>query len=864
MARRSVSGGQANQPQPLRCLEGAAACASGDVDRGTTVDPGARQSLSGSLQAGRGQPALTGVTRDCGAGPMNASAPSPATEDPTRQAGRVSASTGAHDPATRGPSGDFLQVALLSVAVAGLGAGAVLQLFGRRSLGDWTFVIALFVVLIPTAASTIRRLLQRELNVDLIAVLAMMGALALHQYLAGAILAVMLTGGTALERFAVARARRELSALIQRVPRTAHRRAGTDIIDIGADEVVVGDLLVVKPGEVVPVDGLVSSGSAVLDESALTGESRPSKLEPGAPLRSGSTNAGGPFELRATALAAQSTYAGIVRLVRAAEQSKAPFTRLADRYALGFLGLTLALAAFAWVAEGSLLRALAVLVVATPCPLILAAPAAIIAGVSRAAKHGVIVKGGGPLETLARATVVLLDKTGTVTSARPEVVAVETLGKLPADEIVRCAASVEQLSVHPYAPAILAEAHNRSVELSFPLEVHEQMGTGISGVVAGRRVAVGRLAFVAPGLTPTPALHSISLRTAVEGSAAVYVSLDGVLEGALLLQDPIRPEASRALRSLRAAGVRRVHMVTGDHPDVAELVADALGVDRVFAERTPEEKVEVIRLVRSEGVTVMVGDGINDAPALALADVGVAMGARGATAASEAADVVLTSDRLEGLVLATRIAQRTRRIALESVLAGMGLSLLAMGMAAAGYIAPVAGALLQEAIDVLVILNALRALGGPEVLVPYRRRETTALARGLAATHRALRPHVGDLAALAARLESLSPEEARTQLQHARDMLEKELLPHEREEQQSAYPMLSEMLGGEDPTGPLIQTHHEIHRLTRLYGRLIAQLPAEGPRPDDLRDLRRVLYGLHAILQLHFAQEDDLYSLFAE
>jgi hypothetical protein len=285
-----------------------------------------------------------------------------------------------------------------------------------------------------------------------------------------------------------------------------------------------------------------------------------------------------------------------------------------------------------------------------------------------------------------------------------------------------------------------------------------------------------------------------------------------------------------------------------------------LGVDRVFAERTPEEKVEVVRLVRGEGVTAMVGDGINDAPALALADVGVAMGARGATAASEAADVVLTMDRLEGLLLATRIAQRTRRIALESVLVGMGLSLIAMALAAAGYIAPVVGAVLQEGIDVLVILNALRALGGGG-LTPPKRVEARGLAQGLASAHRALRPHLGELAALAARLDTLAPSEARAQLERVREMLEKELLPHEREEQQTAYPVLSQMLKDEDPTGPLIQTHHEIHRLVRLYARLVARLPSEGPRPEDLRDLRRALYGLQAILSLHFAQEEELYSL---
>jgi heavy metal translocating P-type ATPase len=753
------------------------------------------------------------------------------------------------------------EVALLATSLVGLAAGGIAYFLGATSLGHWVFGISIALVLIPTAISTLTRLLRREMGVDLIAVLAMTGALLLGEYLAGAILAVMLTGGTALERFAVTRARRELSALIKRAPRTAHRRAGTDITDIGVDEVALSDVLVVKPGEVVPVDGIVSSGSAVLDESALTGESKPVELEPGTPLRSGGTNAGGPFELRVTAPAAESTYAGIIRLVRAAEASKAPFERLADRYALGFLGLTLALAGFTWVVEGSVLRALSVLVVATPCPLILAAPAAIIAGVSRAAKHGIIVKGGGPLEMLARATVMLLDKTGTVTSARPEVIAVETFGRLSSDEVVRYAASVEQVSVHPYAPAIIAEARSRSVDLTFPLDVREQMGTGIAGTVRGSRVAVGQLGFVAPNATPIPATRSIELRTAVEGSSSVFIAIDGLLAGVLILQDPIRPEATRALRSLRAAGIRRIHMVTGDHPDVAELVGDALGVDRVFAERTPAEKVEVIRVVRTEGVTVMVGDGINDAPALALADVGVAMGARGATAASEAADVVLTSDRLEGLVWATRIAQRTRRIALESVSVGMGLSLLAMAFAAAGYILPAAGAVLQEGIDVLVILNALRALGGNGSEV-HKRPEAEALARGLASSHRALRPYVGDLAALAARLESLSPGEARVQLERTREILEKELLPHEREEQQTAYPLLAQMLKDEDPTGPLIQTHHEIHRLARLFGRLVAQLPAEGPGREDLRDLRRVLYGLHAILQLHFAQEEELYTLF--
>lgn len=752
---------------------------------------------------------------------------------------------------------------LLGAVLLGLAAGLVMRAFAAEAASRTTFALVTGLVLLSAAAAAARRLLHRELSVDVIAILAMAGALLLGQYLTGAIIGVMLTGGSALEEYAIARARRELSALISRAPRVAHRRQGDAFIDVAVDLVALGDTLIVKPGEVVPADGIVSSPSAVLDESSLTGESRPVRLEAGMPVRSGGSNAGGPFELRVTATASQSTYAGIIRLVKAAEASRAPLVRLADRYALGFLALTLGLASLAWLLEGSSMRALAVLVVATPCPLILAAPAAIIAGVSRAARHGIIIKGGAPLETLARTRVLLLDKTGTATSARPEVVAVETLGASSSDEIVRSAASVEQLSVHPYAPAILAEARNRKLTLSFPRDVHEQLGTGIAGEVDGRRVAVGQRQFVTPGAPPTPELRSVELRTAADGSSSVFVAIDGALAGILILQDPIRPEASRALRSLRALGIEHIHLVTGDHPDVAELVGDVLGVDRVFAERAPDEKVDVVRLVRTEGITAMVGDGINDAPALALADVGIAMGARGATAASEAADVVLTADRFQGLADAIGIAQRTRRIALESVVVGIGLSLVAMGFAAAGYIAPIDGALLQEAIDLLVILNALRALGGRPAGISSS-PEMAGIARRLAASHRTLRPKVGELPALAVQLEDLPAAEARLRLEQIQQMLERELLPHEEDEQRTAYPLIEKLLGSENPTGPLVHTHYEIRRLSRLLGRLIEQLPPSGPAREDLRDIRRVLYGLHAILTLHFAQEDELYSLLDE
>jgi heavy metal translocating P-type ATPase len=749
--------------------------------------------------------------------------------------------------------------ALLPLAALGLVVGGLAYPIDP-ALAWWAWAATTAAVLLPAAAASVRTLARGETGVDLIAVLAMAGALVLGEALAGAIIAVMLTGGTALERFAVARARRELTALCAGAPRSAHRRQDGAVVAVPVADVVAGDQILVKPGEVVPTDGILLSASAVLDEAALTGESRPIDVSAGTPVRSGATNAGAPFELRATAAASDSTYAGIVRLVSAAEASKAPLVRLANRYAGRFLLLTLLMAGAAWIASGDAVRALAVLVVATPCPLILAAPAAIIAGVSRAARHGVIVKGGAPLEALARATVLLLDKTGTITSGRPRVVSVERLGALSGDEVVRLAASVEQLSVHPLAPAVLTEARDRGLALSFPEGVHEELGKGIGGHVEGRRVAVGQLAWVAPGAPHGADVRSVETRIAVEGSSSVFVAVDGRLEGAFILQDRLRPEAPRVLRDLRKAGVARIYMVTGDHPDVADLVGDAVGVDRVFAERAPQEKVEVVELTRRDGVTAMVGDGVNDAPALALADVGIAMGARGTTAASEAADIVLTADRLEALALAVRIARRTTRIALGSVFVGMGLSLAAMIAAALGYLPPVAGAVLQEGIDVLVILNALRALGGggaPRGL----RAEGSALARSLAATHDTLRPRIEELADLAGHLEAMAPAECRARLERARAFLVEEVLPHEQEEQRTAYPVLGQILRLEDPTGPLIRTHQEIHRLVRLFSRLVDQLPPEALPGESLRDLRRTLYGLNAVLTLHVAQEEELYSL---
>ena len=607
---------------------------------------------------------------------------------------------------------------LVSITGTGILAGGVAWLLGAAGVAEMLWALTTAAMLLPLAWTVISDLRRGEMGVDVIALLAMAGSLALGQYLAGAVIALMLSGGQALEAFAGARARRELTALLARAPRVVHRYEDGQLTSPPLEEVRQGDLLLVKPGEIVPVDGRVEGeDTAVLDESALTGESLPAEHPPGDPVRSGTVNAGGPFRIRALSTAEESTYAGIVRLVREAEASKAPFVRLADRYALVFLPLTLAIAGGAWALSGDPLRALAVLVVATPCPLILAAPVALIAGVSRSAKRGILVKGGRALEALARARVLLLDKTGTITMGMPELSDLEVFGADPQAEVLRLAASLDQVSPHVLASAVVRAARSRGLALSFPSEVTERLGQGIRGRVDGREVALGRLDWVLPGSVPDTALR-VRRRTALEGSSSVFVALDGALAGALILHDPVRPDSASTLKALRASGIERVVLVTGDRPEVAERVGAAIGADLVLAERSPEQKVEAVRAERAAGPTLMVGDGVNDAPALAAADAGVAMGARGASASSEAADVVITLDRLDRLAEALRIARRARGIALQSVLAGMGLSLAGMLLAAAGWLPPMAGALVQEAIDVAVILNALRALGGQAAETP--------------------------------------------------------------------------------------------------------------------------------------------------
>lgn len=598
------------------------------------------------------------------------------------------------------------RLALVVIALAGLAAG----LAGLALGADWpglVFAAATLPVLAALIVEIVTSLRRGDVGLDIVAALSMSAALGFGEPLAGNVVALMYAGGQLLESYAEGRARREMTALLGRVARTAMRIEPGGLHEVDVGSIAPGDRLLIRKGEVVPVDATLASSGGSFDQSALTGESLPVTKATGDEVLSGVANAGEAVEIVSSRPAAESTYANIVRLVEQAATSRAPAIRIADRFAIWFLLLTLAIAGAAWWASADPIRALAVLVVATPCPLILALPVAIVSGMSRAARSGILIKHGGALEALGRVRTVILDKTGTLTLGLARVVAIRTREGTDPDELLRLAASLDQASNHVIAEALVAEAHARGLALSPPDTVSEMAGAGLSGSVEGHDVIVGGRAYV----------HALSedgasgLDDAIPpGSAVVAVAIDGRLTGLILLADGIRPEAPGMIRDLRAAGIRRVVLASGDAAEIASAVGHALGLDAARGGMSPSDKLELVHEEERAAPTVMVGDGVNDAPALAGASVGVAMGARGAAASSQSADVVLLVDQIDRLALALVIAGRTRRIALESVLIGLALSIAAMIAAAFGLLPPVAGALLQEAIDVAVILNALRAL----------------------------------------------------------------------------------------------------------------------------------------------------------
>jgi heavy metal translocating P-type ATPase len=744
-------------------------------------------------------------------------------------------------------------LALLVVTLSGLAAGGFARLAGAGAIADSAWLASAACGLGYAVWSAAESLRRGRLGVDVIALLALAGAVAVGELLAAAVISVMLTSGRSLEAWAAERARHDLNALLARAPRSARRYRGESLETVPLDDIAKGDVLLVAPGDVLPVDGSVTSAVAVLDESALTGEALPVEHGPGDGVRSGTLNTGGPFDLRAETTAADSTYAGIIRLVSEAERSAAPFVRLADRYAMWFLPLTLAVAAAAWTVGGAA-RAVAVLVVATPCPLILAAPVALVSGLSAAARRGVVVKSGGVLERLAQCTTMVLDKTGTLTVGEPAVTEVVSAGALPPEEILGLAASLDQVSGHVLAAAIVRAAEERGCPLVLPEEVTEQPGQGIAGTLEGRPVKLGRASW-AHATGDSPWVRTVRRRARLDGALTVFVAADGEPAGALVLEDRIRPDSRQMIRAVRRGGIRRIVLATGDRAEAAEAVGALTGVDEVLAGLTPAGKLDAVRREQGRAPVIMIGDGINDAPALALADVGIALGARGSTASSEAADAVLTVDQLGRVGDVAALARRTRRIALQSVLAGMGLSLVAMGAAAAGLLPAVWGALLQEGIDVAVILNALRALGPPAPDVRMTAAHT-ALTRRFRTEHQAIRADIEDLRTVADALEAPG---AMKGVRRVYDKLTREVWPHENAEETELYPSLNHLLGGVDPTAPMSRAHAEIaYQIARL-GRLIDEIGTETPGETDIADLRGLLYGLHAILKLHTVQEDETY-----
>ncbi|MGI5415180.1 heavy metal translocating P-type ATPase [Actinomadura luteofluorescens] len=750
---------------------------------------------------------------------------------------------------------------LFALTGAGLAAGAALRWSVGAGAGDLVWVLTTAVALCPAVWWVVDGLLHRRFGSDVIAVLALAGTIAVGEPFAGAVIAVMLTGGRLLEERAGRRARRDLGALLSLAPRVAHRRTGTGLDTVDVSEVRPGELLLVRAGETVPVDGLVERGAAVLDESTLTGESLPVERPAGDAVRGGTVNAGDPFELRATNDARSSTYAGIVRLAEEAAAENAPFIRMADRYSALFIPATLLLAGAAWIAAADPVRAVAVLVVATPCPLILAAPIAFVSGLSRCARRGVVVKGGGTLERLAQARVLLFDKTGTVTTGRPALTEIIAADPGRREDPLLLAASLDQVSPHVLASAIVRGARERGLRLTAPEDVVERAGQGVRGTVGGHRVSVGKASWA--GRADPAWLDRVRGRAAARGAITVFVGVDGRLAAVLLLRDRVRPDAARTFRLLRRAGIGRAVMVTGDRADVAGPIGRLVGADTVHAGLSPAGKVEIARDESARAPTVMVGDGVNDAPALAAAGVGVALGARGATASSEAADVVVTVDRLERLAETLAIARRTRSVARQSVLVGMGLALAAMVVAALGFLTPAAGALLQEGIDVAAILSALRVLGPGRDRAPRLRGDEAELVRRLDEEHRALWPRIERLPALAEAAAGPAGQDRDAAMDALSGFLA-DLEAHERKDERLLYPAVARVLGGSDPTGAMSRGHTEIAELARRIGALTAELRAAPEAPEPAGDLRRTVQELYAVLRLHFAQEEENYFVLAD
>jgi heavy metal translocating P-type ATPase len=596
------------------------------------------------------------------------------------------------------------------VPIAGILLGSIEQfIFNLPLFARALWTIALIGAGFPVVWRTLRAARHGNFATDLVASLSIVTAAIIGQPLAGLVIVLMQTGGEALERFAERRASAAVRELEKAAPRIAHLVTGNrGLVDVPVGELNVGDVFLVRPGEMVPCDGMVLSGISEIDASQLTGEAIPIPAHEGTSLMSGSLNAHGVLSVRASARAAESQYSRIVELVREAQATKSPLQRLADRYAVWFTPATLAVCVVTFALTGSWTTVLSVLVVATPCPLILATPVAIIGGINRAARRKIIVRHGAAIEMLSDATLAVFDKTGTLTVGKPSVKHVVAMSDFTEQQVLSSAGAVEQGSSHLLARVVVEEAEKRYGRLQQAKQHRESSGEGLTGVVGDIEVAIGSRAFVARHATTS--LHLFDTATDGDAGLRAYVLLSGKPAGIIEYADSVRPELKTFLAELAELGLSRTVLLSGDRVANARAVGLEAGIKEVYGELLPVDKATMVSRFRARGeVVLMVGDGTNDAPALSAADVGVALAGHGGGVTSEAADVVVLVDDLSKVGEAVAISRRTMRVARQSIATGLVLSGVAMIFAAYGFIPPTQGALLQEAIDVAVILNALRA-----------------------------------------------------------------------------------------------------------------------------------------------------------
>lgn len=594
------------------------------------------------------------------------------------------------------------------VAVAML-VGLGFQLAGMQTITNYLLVAVSVVAAVQIVIGMIKTVREGGLGLDVLALTAIVVGVLLQEYWAAVVIALMLTGGEALEDYAERRATKELTGLMDRAPKQAHL-VGNDgeTTDVRVETVKVGDRILVKPGEVIPVDGKIAEGTTSLDESSLTGESLPVAKKPGDQIMSGAVNVDAAITIEAVHTSKDSQYSQIISLVKEATEAKSPFVRLADRYSLPFTAISYGIAFTAWAISGDVHRFLEVIVVATPCPLLIGAPVAIISGMSRAAKHGIIIKNGSSLERLAAVKSIAFDKTGTLTKGKPVLESVETYGDMKEKDLLGLAAAIEANSAHILAEAVVAEAKNRKIKPESVQNVSEEPGFGLRANWSGKKVLLGKYAFLSDSQATFPDDHE----AAESERTTTFVAVDGQVVGALHFTDEIRKEAKDTITDLREYGIEHILMLTGDNQSVAKNIAQKVGITEVYAGLLPKDKVIGLKNIdRDYHPTGMVGDGVNDAPVLAASDVGIALGARGSTAASESADVVIMLDNVHKVAQAVRIAKDTLRIGLQSIWAGIIISVGMMLVFSTGHFPAVLGAALQEVVDVVVIINALRAHG---------------------------------------------------------------------------------------------------------------------------------------------------------